>query len=240
VHRATLYGIPMSHPVITARLALARKGVEVRERTLMAGAHPLLLAAAGFRPTTVPALKLGPRRVQGTLAITRALDEEIADAPLFPAEPGARAAVEAAEAWGERELQPVPRRLIRRSLVVSHAQRRWFADTAMPLPAPGAVAVALAPTARVFAAMVHSSAASTTADLAALDQLLDQVDTLLADGTIGGAEVNAADCQIAPSVRMLLAFDDLHDRVAAHEAAVAFAKRLVPDYPAIPAALPVG
>lgn len=230
----------MSHPVISARLALERKGVEVTERSLLAGAHPLLLLAHGFRGTTVPAVKLDGRRVQGSLAISRALDEHIPDPPLYPADPDARAAVEAAEAWGERELQPVPRRLIRRTLVLSHAQRRWFADTTMPLPAPGLVAVVLAPTARVFAGLVHSSAVSTTADLAALDTLLGRVDTLIADGTIGGEQVNAADCQIAPSVRMLLAFEDLQDRVAAHAPAAALARRLVPDYPAIPAALPVG
>lgn len=237
---ATLYGIPLSHPVITARLALERKGVPYRERTLLPGAHPLLLTAAGFRPTTVPALRLDGRRLQGSRAITRALEDAIPEPPLYPADPAARAAVEAAERWGEQVLQPVPRRLVRRTLVLSHRQRRWFAETAMPLPAPGLVAAALAPTARLFAALVHADAAGTTADLAGLDQLLDRVDTLIAEGVIGGEAVNAADCQIAPSVRLLLAFADLHDRVAAHAPAAALALRLVPDYPTIPAALPPG
>ncbi|MCW3039640.1 MAG: Glutathione S-transferase domain protein [Solirubrobacterales bacterium] len=235
---ATLYGIPLSHPVITARLALERKGVPYRERTLLVGAHPLLLAAAGFRPTTVPALRLEGQRIQGTLAITRALEAVVPAPPLFPDEPAARAAVEAAERWGEETFQPIPRRLIRRTLVLSHAQRRWFAETAMPLPAPDAVALALAPTARLFARLAHSSAGSTAADLAALDEHLGHVDGLIADGVIGGGEVNAADCQIAPTVRMLLAFADLRDRVEAHAPATALARRLVPDYPDIPAALP--
>jgi glutathione S-transferase len=236
---ATLYGIPMSHPVITARLALGRKGIAFRERMLLAGAHPLLLAAAGFRPTTVPALRLDGRRVQGSLAITRALEAAVPSPSLFGAGAGAgaRAAIEEAEAWGERELQPVPRRLIRRTLVRSHAQRRWFAATATPLPAPGAAAVALAPTARLFARMVGASSAQTEADLAAVDGLLDRVDALCADGVIGGEEVNAADCQIAPSVRMLVAFEDLREQVERHGPAVALARRLVPEYPAIPAAL---
>ncbi|WP_354701324.1 hypothetical protein DSM112329_01637 [Paraconexibacter sp. AEG42_29] len=234
---ATLYGIPMSHPVITARLALAHKRVHVDERTLLAGAHPLLLAARGFRPTTVPALRIDGQRVQGTLAICQALERLVPSPPLYPADPQVRADVEAAERWGEQVLQPVPRRLIRRTLVISGSQRRWFAETAMPLPAPGLVAAALAPTARGFAALVRSSRASTVADLDALDRHLDHVDALIAAGTIGGAERNAADCQIAPSVRMLLAFADLHDRVAAHAPAAELALRLVPDYPDIPAAL---
>lgn len=235
---ATLYGIPMSHPVITARLALAHKRIDARERTLLPGLHPLMLAAGGFRPTTVPALRLGGRRHQGSITICQALELAVPDPPLYPAEPLLRADVEAAERWGESVLQPVPRRLIRRTLVLSHGQRRWFAATALPLPAPGVVAVALAPTARIFAALVRSTQASTTSDLAALDQHLDHVDTLIARGIIGGTDVNAADCQIAPSVRMLLAFADLHDRVAAHTPATDMALRLVPDYPDIPAALP--
>ncbi|MCW3017394.1 MAG: Glutathione S-transferase domain protein, partial [Solirubrobacterales bacterium] len=234
---AKLYGIPMSHPVITARLALTQKGVPFDERTLLAGAHPLQLAAAGFRPTTVPALRLGDQRVQGSLAITRALDAAIPDPPLFPRDPAARAAVEAAEAWGERELQPLPRRLIRRTLVISASQRRWFAETTMPLPAPGAVAVALAPVARIFARRVGSDAQSTRADLAGLEARLDHVDALLAAGTIGGEQLNAADCQIAPSVRMLLAFADLREQVEQHAMTAGWARSVVPDYPAIPAAL---
>jgi glutathione S-transferase len=235
--RARLYGIPMSHPVTTARLALAHKGVDVEERTLLAGAHPLLLLASGFRGTTVPALRLDDRRVQGSLAITRALEEAIPEPPLYPAEPAARAAVEAAERWGEQVLQPIPRRLIRRSLVLSGPQRRWFAETTMPLPFPGLVAMMLAPVAGVFARMVGSNAESTAADVAGLDDVLDHVDALIADGVIGGPELNAADCQIAPTVRMLLAFADLHDRVAAHEPAAALGLRLVPEYPAIPGVL---
>ncbi|UTI65907.1 glutathione S-transferase N-terminal domain-containing protein [Paraconexibacter antarcticus] len=237
--RARLYGIPMSHPVITARLALARKGVEVQERTLLAGAHPLLLLALGFRGGTVPALRLDGARVQGSTAITRALEAAVPDPPLYPGGPAERAAVAEAEAWGERVLQPIPRRLIRRTLVLSGTQRRWFAATTMPLPFPGLVALALRPIAGVFAGMVGSSAESTAADLASLDEILGHVDALIADGVIGGPDLNAADCQIAPAVRMLLAFADLHDRVAAHGPAAALALRLVPDYPGIPGVLGV-
>ena len=238
--QATLYGFPLSHPVTTARLALAHKGIAVTERTLLPGLHPLLLAAAGFRPTTVPALRLDGRRVQGSLAILQALEDAVPEPSLYPADPALRAQVRRAEAWGESVLQPVPRRLIRHTLVRSQAQRRWFARTALTqLPAPGAVATLLAPTSRGFAALVRSNPATVARDLATLDEHLDHVDTLIAGGVIGGAAVNAADFQIAPSVRVLYAFDDLRERVAAHEPAAALALRLVPDYPDIPAALPV-
>lgn len=231
---ARLYGIPLSHPVVTARLALERKGFAYQERTLLPGAHPLMLMAAGFRPTTVPALRLGDRRVQGSLAIVRALEEAVPLPSLYPAGPDRRRAVEEAELWGERVLQPVPRRLLRRSLVLSADQRRWFAETAMPLPAPGLVGAALTPVAGLFARFVGADEPRTRQDLADLDLLLDHVDELIAAGTIGGAEVNAADCQIAPSVRILLAFADLRARVAAHAPAAGLALRLVPEYGDIP------
>ncbi len=238
--RATLYGFPLSHPVISVRLALAHKRIAVTDRTLLPGLHPLLLAAAGFRPTTVPAMRLGGKRSQGSLAVMRALERAVPEPSLYPHDPALRAAVEAAERWGESVLQPIPRRLIRHTLVRSQAQRRWFAQTAMAqLPAPGVIATALAPTARGFAALVKSNPTSVARDLATLDEHLDHVDELLASGVIGGPIANAADFQIAPSVRVLYAFADLRDRVRAHEPTTDLALRLVPDYPDIPAALPI-
>jgi glutathione S-transferase len=64
----------------------------------------------------------------------------------------------------------------------------------------------------------------------ALPGHLDRVDALLADGTIGGAEPNALDFQIAPSVRLAMCFDQLRDELAARPAG-AFALRVCPDFP---------
>ena len=47
------------------------------------------------------------------------------------------------------------------------------------------------------------------ADLAALPGQLDHVESLIDAGTIGGEEPNAADFQIAVSLRLLMCFDDL-------------------------------
>ena len=38
---------------------------------------------------------------------------------------------------------------------------------------------------------------------------LDRIDGWIADGVIGGPEPNAADYQLAPSLRLLMSFDDL-------------------------------
>jgi len=128
----------------------------------------------------------------------------------------------------------VPRRIIRRHLTDSHALRIWFAREGTPFPLPRVTAIALAPTARLFARFVGASRKVAAQDDANLDALLDHVDELIAAGVIGGTTPNAADFQIAPSVRMLGAFHHLHDRVTAHAPAWDLALRHVPEYPDIP------
>jgi glutathione S-transferase len=95
----------------------------------------------------------------------------------------------------------------------------------------------LSPLAPVFARQVGADSPRLRRDLAELPGVLDQVDRLLDDGVIGGEELGAADFQIGSSLRMLLAFQDAGRLVAARPAE-AFARRVVPDYPEIPAVLP--
>jgi glutathione S-transferase len=66
-------------------------------------------------------------------------------------------------------------------------------------------------------------------DLAALPSVLDHVDDLLAEGLLGGPELNAADYQIATSVRLLLCFDDLRPAIERRPAGPN-ALRVVPDF----------
>lgn len=66
---------------------LEHKGIEHKAVNLVPGAHAAALRLIGFRGGTVPALKLDGRRVQGTRAIARALDEAQPEPSLFPADP---------------------------------------------------------------------------------------------------------------------------------------------------------
>jgi glutathione S-transferase len=233
-----LYGIALSHPVIAARGMLEHKGLVYRYVELLGGAHPLSLFALGFRGATVPAIRLADgRRVQGSLAIGRALEELAPTPSLYPSEPAARAAAEQAERWGETVLQPIPRRLIRWGLRHHLRQRRWFADVATPLPAPALMGVLLTPVVPVFVWQAGASDERVRGDLAELPGLLDEVDKLLETGAIGGEELGAADFQIGSTVRMLLAMQDV-GRLVAGRPAERFARRVVPDYPDVPAALP--
>jgi glutathione S-transferase len=236
--QAKLYSLSLSHPSQAARLMLERKGIEHRVVDLLPGMHPLQLRAVGFRGGTVPAMKLDGRRVQTSLRISRALEQARPQvAPLFPAD--RRTAVEAAEAWGESELQPVPRRLFRWAAIHSAPMRLWLSRDVLDLPAPKLAAAGYAPLARLFARMVGANDARVRADLAELPGKLDRVDALIAAGTIGGAEPNAADFQIATAVRVLLAFEDLRDLVEGRPAGE-LALRILPEFPGpIPRALPV-
>jgi glutathione S-transferase len=233
-----LYGIPLSHPVLAVREMLERKGLEYRYVELLAGTHPAALWALGFRRATVPAMRLpGGRRVQGSLAIAQAL-EQIAPTPsLYPADHAARTAAESAERWGEAVLQPIPRRLIRWGLRRHLRQRQWFARVASPLPAPAVAGWLLTPIVPLFVYQAHATDDRVRQDLAELPAVLDRVDQLLETGVIGGEDVGAADLQIASSVRMLLAMEDVN-RFVAGRRAQAFALKVLPEYPCVPAALP--
>jgi glutathione S-transferase len=207
---------------------------------LLAGGHPPMLWASGFRGATVPAVRLADgRRVQGSLAIAQALEQVAPTPSLYPAAPAARAGVVDAERWGESVLQPIPRRLIRWGLRHHLSQRQWFAHVASPLPAPRVAGVVLTPIVPVFARIAGATDAQVAQDLQGLPDLLDEVDRLIAAGVIGADGLNAADFQIAPSLRALLAMTDLTDLLADRPAA-ALARRVIPDYPVIPAALPAG
>jgi len=236
---AKLYSLLLSHPARASRLMLELKGIEADVVDLIPGMHPVQLRAARFRGGTVPALKVDGTRVQGSVPISRFLEDLEPQPPLFPAGPKPRQAVEEAEAWGERELQPVPRRIFRWGTVRDRGLRRWVAELS-GIPAPDAAATLNAPVARRFARLSEASDERVRADLEALPAMLDRVDGWIAEGTLGGAQVNAADCQIASTVRVLLAYEDLQlmlrDRPSAE-----LATRLFPDYPEpIPLRLPAG
>jgi glutathione S-transferase len=215
---ARLYALPGSHPSLSAELMLERKGIDYRRLDLVPAIHRPLLRALRFPGITVPALVIDGRRVQGSRAIARALDEVRHEPPLFPADPGARSKVEEAERWGDEELQPVPRRISWWALRRDRSGLRSFLEDAH-LPLPTGLALLTAPPVVMASARYNKATdAAVEADLAALPGLLDHVDSLIAEGVLGGAGPNAADYQIAPSVRLLMCFDDLRPAIEARPA----------------------
>jgi glutathione S-transferase len=104
-----LYGTALSHPVLGVQGMLEQKGLTYRYVELLGGAHPLALLALGFARATVPAMMLPDgRRVQGSLAIAKALEELVPAPSLYPSAPATRAAAQEAERWGAAVLQYTP------------------------------------------------------------------------------------------------------------------------------------
>ena len=234
-----IYVIPISNPSTAGAAMVRHKRIPHRVVTLMPGFHPVLVRMAGFERHTVPALEVDGRKVQGSRQIARFLDQLAPDPPLFPRDPEERARVEEAERWGERVLQPVPRRLFRYLMLTQSSARIWMGSEIMRLPAAAAIAPLFMPVIRRLAAISHADDAGVRASVERLPELLDHVDYLIAEGTIGGAEQNAADFQILASVRVLLEFEDLAG-VLAGRGSVPAARRLYPDWPGpIPPGLPV-
>jgi glutathione S-transferase len=227
---ARLYVIPGSHPATTAALMLDRKVIDYKRTDLMPVVSKAALRAAGFPGTTVPALKIGDERIQGSRPISRALDRIQPDPPLFPADPDRRAAVEDAERFGDEELQHPIRQLLWWGFKRDKENLRSYSDGAhLGLPIGLAIKTG-GPLVALAARFNEATDANARAALGTLPDLLDRVDAYIADGTIGGPEPNAADLQIATSIGLALTLDDLKPLIEPRPAA-ALAHRIVPNYP---------
>ena len=225
-----LYVIPGSHPSLTARLMLEHKGIPYQRVDLMPVISKGALRVLGFSGITVPALRIDGRRVQGSTEIARELDRVRPQPPLLPADATERAAVEEAERWGEEGLQPVARRALWNALRRDRAPLESFSQGArLGIP----IGLALKTSAPIVAGAARLNQATdenVRADLAALPGMLQRVDDWIADGVLGAEQPNAADFQLATSLRLLMTLDDLRPLIEGRPAGE-LALRLVPDYP---------
>jgi glutathione S-transferase len=231
---ARLYWMVLSHPSQAVRKMLELKGVDYELVSVFPFNQRVHMRLAGFKGGTVPGVKLDGRRVQGSRTIARALDELWPDPPLFPAVGEQRRRVEEAERWGEEQLQPLPRRIGRYGAAHDFEMRLWGAR-ACQLPAPELIARVATPMALYYNRTIEvdgrrASAAGVQADLAALPELLDHADQLLADGVLATDPPNAATLQVLASVCLLDALADIHDALGERPCAVT-ARQLFPDYP---------
>lgn len=228
-----LYGTPPSPPSHSARLMVQRKGLDHKVVWLLPGMWPALLRTRGFRGGTVPAMKVDGHRIQGSVVISRELEQLKPEPPLFPSDPELRAKVGEAEHWGDQVLQDVPRRIVR-WLSVHRPETKVMIAKDVGIPFPRFAAWINTPAARHLANKVDADGQIERA-IAQVPEVLDHVDELIADGVIGGDPPNAADFQIASSVRSLLNVGDLapvtKDRPAA-ELAMHYLPEFGTDFPA--------
>jgi glutathione S-transferase len=235
---AKLYVIPASHPSRTAAMMLDRKGIDYRRVDLLPVISKAALRAMRFPGVTVPALKLDGERVQGSREIARVLDRVQPEPPLLPADPALRAEVEEAERWGDEVLQSVARRILWNGMRRDRSPLRSYSTGArLGLPIGLAVKTA-APIVALSARFNEATDENVREDLAALPGMLDRIDGWIASGVLGGEQPNAADLQIATSLRLLMTLDDLRPAIEARPAGQ-LALRIDPDYPGrMPPVLP--
>ncbi|MBA2513863.1 MAG: glutathione S-transferase [Solirubrobacterales bacterium] len=233
----TLHALAPSHPCLTAAAALRLKDLEFERIDLTPGPHgDEMERLYGEGRRTVPGLLVDGEPVHGSRAILERLEELRPEPPLYPS--AIADAVRDAERWGDEELQDLGRRLPWGALHFRPEAMGTFGGGG-PLD-PAGVDFALR--------YIHSTwryhgitAQRLADDLAGLPAKLDHVDSLAADGVIGGKRPTAADLQIGATIRVLLCVGDLHPLLR-DRPGEAIARRWFEDYPGeVPAgALPAG
>ncbi len=228
----TVHVLPPSHPCLTAEAALRLKGLEYERVVMESGRHGEAMEAIyGAGNVTVPGMVVDGEAVHGSRAITAKLEELAPEPPLFPADKAD--AVREAEAWGDRELQDLGRRLPWCALHFRPEAMGTFGGAEPLDPAGTDFAIRFLRAAWKYHGI---SAVRVAEDLARLPAKLDRVDALIADGTLGGEQANAADLQIGATLRVLLCVGDLHGLMVGRPLEE-LARRWFPDYPGL---VPVG
>jgi len=214
LHRmeARLFVVHGSHPCAAVEKALQLKGLPYRKVELPPALHaPVQRVLFGRR--TVPGIRLDGERISGSRAIMRRLEELRPQPPLFPSDPGQRAHVEEAERWGDEVLQPLGRTLLWPGMkrhpgaMVSYAEH-----STLPIPA-AAIRLSAPVISRAEMALNRISDEVVRAQLEALPGYLDRVDGWIAEGLLGGQPPNAADLQIASTLRLLMTVEDLRPAI---------------------------
>ena len=222
----TLYVIPGSHACRSAMLMLDHKQVPYRRVDVPTLLHPVAARVHGFdaggqtriaggRRTlalrfgdllgTVPALAADGERISTNHQIARFLDDRHPEPSLFPDGPEQRRAVEEVERWANEQLQ-----MAARLIVLAYAVRdpvgasRSVGDGRM-----GYLLYRGAFTRRLIIPMIgrvvfNVGRATDRELLADLTAMLDRIDSWIADGLLGGAQLNAADFMVAPSLALML------------------------------------
>jgi glutathione S-transferase len=234
----SFYVFPGSHPCEAVLAAARYKGIPHRVIHVPPVWHRIQMKLM-FGGLTVPAMKIGADKTQGTRAIMRALEAAEPEPPLYPSDATLCAAVIEAEGWGAGPFQDIGRRFIWSHLVrATPVMRSWVDNSWNPPLVPLSVLRALCgPVSRIAAAANKASDENVQADLVALPGLLDKIEGMIDDGVIGGEEPNAADFQIFSSVAAWMLLDDLRPAIASRPAGRIAARLFPQTEPGIPAGI---
>lgn len=227
---ARLFSMPGSHAATTGRLLFDHKGIDYQRTDLLPVISWVVLKAFRFPDVTVPAVKIDGDRVQGTRAIARELERRKPEPPLFPEDAKRRRAVEEAERFGDEDLQQRVREIFLWCAREDHSGLVGYLEGAK-IGMPHRLA---ARTAGPFIAIDARSRGATDENvrsaIAAFPGMLQRIDDWIAEGTLGSESPNAADLQIAPSLRLAMSLDDLRPAIEGRPAG-RLATRIVKHFP---------
>jgi glutathione S-transferase len=246
----TLYVIPGSHACRSAMLMLEHKRISYRRVDILTLTHPVVVRLLGFdaggqtrsaggrrtlglrlgdRLGTVPALAANGDRISTNHRIARYLDERHPEPALFPADPAQRAAVEEAESWANETLQMAARRIPGTAAVrdpTTFARAAGNGRLGYLLYKRELVRRVIFPW--ILGRIFVSGPAREREILAELPPMLDRIDAWIADGVLGGSELNAADFMVAPSLALILYRPDVRPKFEGRPA-LALVDRLLPE-----------
>jgi glutathione S-transferase len=219
----TLHAVPPSHPCMTVAAALELKGLEF-ERVDFPHTERLerMEEIYGEGNSTVPGLLVDDEPVHGSRAILARLEAIEPTPTLYPSE-----AVREAERWGDEELQDLGRCLPWGAMYFRPESMGTFAGGEPLDPAGTDFAIKFVRATwryhKITATRLHG-------DLAGLPAKIAHIEQLAQDGTLDGEQPNAADLQIAATIRVLLPLGDLA-ALFGGSAAERIALRFFPSYP---------
>jgi glutathione S-transferase len=208
---------------MTAAAALELKGLEY-ERVDFPHSERLerMEEIYGEGNSTVPGLLIDDEPVHGSRAILARLEAIEPTPTLYPSE-----AVREAERWGDEELQDLGRCLPWSAMYFRPESMGTFAGGEPLDPAGTDFAIKFVRATwryhKITATRLHE-------DLAGLPAKIAHIEALAQDGVLDGAQPNAADLQIASTIRVLLPLGDL-SALLQGSAAERIALRFFPSYP---------
>ena len=192
--------VTLMHPVVV-RLC----GFDAGGQTRSAGGRRTFGLRFGDRMGTVPALASNGDRISTNHGIARYLDEHHPSPALFPADPVQRAAVEEAEDWANETLQMAARRIPGAAAVRDPSMlARAAGDGRLGYLLYKHEAVRRMIFPRLLGRVFVAGPAREREILAELPPMLDRIDAWIADGVLGGEELNAADFMVAPCLALIL------------------------------------
>jgi len=198
--------VTLLHPLVV-RL----RGFDAGGETRRAGSRRPLPMRMGDLLGTVPALAADGEKVSTNRQIARFLDDRHPEPPLFPGDPEQRRAVEEAERWANETLQMAARRIaLARAVRDPSEAGRSGADGRMGYLLYRSALLRRLIIPQIGRLVFAANSAAEDELLAELPELLDRIDAWIADGVLGGAQLNAADFMVAPSLALILYPPDVH------------------------------